>query len=57
MTIINYFQNLKFKHQKLGEQIKSGRIKLYNDTEITALKKQKLLLKEKIDRLGSMIKE
>ena len=50
----NHFQNLQQKHYNLDETIKTATSTFQDDTEIKALKKQKLLLKEKIQRLQAI---
>jgi hypothetical protein len=50
----NHFQNLQQKHHNLDETIKTATSTFQDDTEIKTLKKQKLLLKEKIQRFQAI---
>ena len=51
MSMSNHIESLKQKHLKLDEMLKEALLKFENDYEITEIKKQKLLLKEKIMHL------
>ena len=48
MSLDNHIQALKTQHQELKRKIRVAYLELKDDTEVKALKKQKLLLKEKI---------
>lgn len=52
MSIASHLKNLQQKHQQLKKFIKTTYNNFYNDTEVKILKKQKLLLKEKIQQLS-----
>ncbi len=47
----NHVQSLQQKHHNLKQTIKNATSTFQDDTEIKTLKKQKLLLKEKIQQL------
>lgn len=52
MTIASHIVELKRKHEHLSDMVeKAQRAPGSNDLEIAALKKQKLKLKEEIERL------
>ncbi len=54
MTLSSHVQELRRKHQHLSEMVeKAQRSPATDDLRITALKKQKLHLKEQIERLGN----
>lgn len=52
MSLSSHLQELKRKHQSLSLQVEEAQRKpAVDDLEVAALKKQKLHLKEKIERL------
>ena len=52
MTLSSHLQELRKKHQTLSEQVEEAqRRPAFDDYQITDLKKQKLRLKEQIERL------
>ena len=51
MSISNHLESLRQKHLKLDEMLKEALLQFENDYEVTQIKKQKLLLKEKIQHL------
>ena len=51
MSMNNHLESLKQKHLKLDKMLKQALLKFENDYEVTQIKKQKLLLKEKIHHL------
>lgn len=52
MTLSSHLQELRKKHQSLSEQVEEAQRSLgTSDLQITELKKQKLRLKEQIERL------
>jgi hypothetical protein len=54
MSLSSHLQELRKKHQTLSEQVEMAqRNPATDDLQITTLKKQKLRLKEEIQRLGS----
>jgi hypothetical protein len=55
MTLSSHLQELRKKHQYLSEQVEAAqRSPSTDDLEIIDLKKQKLRLKEEIQRLSSV---
>jgi len=54
MSINNHLANLKQKHANLDKTLKNAISQLRNDNDITNIKKQKLLIKEKIERLQTV---
>ena len=53
MSLTSHLQELKRKHQSLSEEVEQAqRSPGTNDLAIAALKKQKLRLKEEIERLS-----
>ncbi|MGO4915296.1 YdcH family protein [Pseudogemmobacter sp. W21_MBD1_M6] len=53
MTMSSHLQELRKKHQNLSEQVEQAqRSPATDDIQISALKKQKLRLKEQIERLS-----
>jgi hypothetical protein len=54
MAMSSHLQELRKKHQSLSEQVEAAqRSPATDDLTITELKKQKLRLKEQIERLAS----
>lgn len=54
MTMSSHLQELQKKHQSLSTQVEEAQRSLgIDDIQITDLKKQKLRLKEEIERLQS----
>lgn len=54
MTISSHVQELRRKHQVLSERVETAqRSPSTDDLQIKALKKQKLQIKQQIERLGS----
>ena len=54
MTMSSHLQELRRKHEVLSDRVEQAlRSPGYNDLDITSLKKQKLRLKEEIQRLQS----
>jgi hypothetical protein len=54
MALSSHLQELRKKHQSLSEQVEAAqRSPSTDDLEITDLKKQKLRLKEEIQRLSA----
>ncbi|WP_102109057.1 YdcH family protein [Oceaniglobus roseus] len=54
MNLSSHVQELRRKHQHLSEMVEQAqRSPAADDLHITALKKQKLQLKEQIERLGN----
>jgi hypothetical protein len=54
MSLTSHLQELRRKHQNLSEEVeKALRSPAYDDLAITDLKKQKLRLKEEIERLSN----
>lgn len=51
MSLNNHLESLKQKHLKLDSMLKQATLKFDNDYEVAQIKKQKLLLKEKIHHL------
>jgi hypothetical protein len=51
MSLNNHLESLKQKHLKLDSMLKQASLKFDNDYEVMQIKKQKLLLKEKIHHL------
>jgi hypothetical protein len=55
MTLSSHLQELRKKHQHLSDQVEAAqRSPGTDDLAITTLKKQKLLLKEEIQRLSNV---
>ncbi|MBT8475286.1 MAG: DUF465 domain-containing protein [Alphaproteobacteria bacterium] len=55
MTLSSHLQELRKKHQSLSEMVEQAqRSPATDDFQITELKKQKLKLKEQIERLQSV---
>lgn len=53
MTLSSHVQELRKKHESLSERVESAqRSPSTDDLHLTDLKKQKLRLKEEINRLG-----
>jgi hypothetical protein len=53
MSLSSHLQELHKKHQNLSEEVeKAQRSPAFDDLHLTALKKQKLKLKEEIERLS-----
>lgn len=53
MALSSHLQELRKKHQHLSEQVEQAqRSPASDDVQISALKKQKLRLKEQIERLS-----
>ncbi len=53
MTMSSHLQELRKKHQSLSEQVETAQRSLaIDDLQIMELKKQKLRLKEEIERLA-----
>lgn len=54
MTLSSHLEELRKKHRTLSDQVEQAQKSLgISDFEITELKKQKLRLKEEIERLES----
>jgi len=54
MTMSSHLQELRKKHQSLSERVEAAqRSPSTDDLSITEMKKQKLRLKEEIERLSS----
>ncbi len=54
MTLSSHLEELRKKHQSLSEQVEEAQRSLgVPDLQITELKKQKLRIKEQIERLES----
>lgn len=54
MSLSSHIEELRKKHQNLSDQVEEAQRGLStSDLQITELKKQKLRLKEEIERLGS----
>ncbi len=53
MSLSSHLQELKRKHQILSEKVEEAqRAPAMNDLEVASMKKQKLRLKEEIERLS-----
>ena len=53
MNLSSHLQELQKKHQSLSEQVETAQRSLAtDDLQITSLKKQKLVLKQEIERLS-----
>ena len=53
MSLSSHLQELKRKHQILSERVEEAqRAPANNDLEVASMKKQKLRLKEEIERLS-----
>ncbi len=53
MSVTSHIDELKRKHQMLSDEVEAAqRAPSVSQAEITELKKQKLRLKEEIERLG-----
>ena len=54
MTLSSHLQELRKKHQHLSDQVEAAqRSPGHDDMHVTTLKKQKLRLKEEINRLSA----
>lgn len=53
MSLSSHLQELRKKHESLAKEVESAqRSPAFDDLQLTALKKQKLRLKEEIERLS-----
>lgn len=53
MSLSSHLQELRKKHQHLSDEVETAqRSPAFDDLHITALKKQKLKIKEEIERLS-----
>jgi hypothetical protein len=53
MSMSSHIQELRKKHQNLTNEVEAAqRSPAFDDLQVTALKKQKLKLKEEIERLS-----
>ena len=53
MSLSSHLQELRNKHETLSQEVeKAQRSPAFDDLQITALKKQKLKIKEEIERLS-----
>lgn len=56
MSLMSHIEELKKKHQTLSQQVEAAlRAPGTPDVEIAALKKQKLRLKDEIERLSASV--
>lgn len=56
MSLVSHIEELKKKHQTLSDQVEAAqRAPGASDIEIASMKKQKLLLKEEIERLSATV--
>lgn len=54
MSLSSHLQELRKKHEHLSNEVEEAqRSPAFDDLQITALKKQKLKIKEEIERLSS----
>lgn len=54
MSMSSHLQELRKKHQHLSQEVEEAqRSPAFDDLQIVALKKQKLKIKEEIERLAS----
>jgi hypothetical protein len=54
MSLTSHLQELRKKHQQLSDEVEQAqRSPAVDDLQITQMKKEKLRLKEEIERLGS----
>lgn len=54
MSLVSHIEELKRKHQTLSDKVEAAlRAPSASDAEIASLKKQKLRLKDEIERLSS----
>lgn len=55
MSVLSHVEELRKKHQSLSDQVEAAqRSPASDDLEIATLKKQKLQLKEEINRLSTI---